>query len=254
MNWDDSSKKITTFKDNKTVSLVAGEKVAYKDGQPVQLDVPAKIIKGRTMVPVRFISEALSNEVIWKQDSRFVAIRTLPQMVWIKKPELNQRSSKSVAPSRLPFWVTMDIYSSGNPNKGLGLAPYDVGQDIMIQINLTYTIDTPDYEAYFKTETLNVIEYSPYITITGPKDVKVLEIELPTFKGPMKPGEEYYIRYFWDQKDKAGKQLPAGAYSFDLDWLKEPHGTVLRYSDENGNEYTQDDMTPLGFIHKDIEK
>jgi hypothetical protein len=39
--------------------------VAYKNNVSVELDVPAKAVNGRILVPVRFVSEALGAEVEW---------------------------------------------------------------------------------------------------------------------------------------------------------------------------------------------
>jgi hypothetical protein len=46
-----------------TINLTIGKEVAYVNNLPIPLDVPAQIIKGRTMVPVRFISDAFQAEV-----------------------------------------------------------------------------------------------------------------------------------------------------------------------------------------------
>ena len=40
------------------------------------LDVPARIENGRTLVPVRFISEGLNAQVEWKQKEQLVVITT----------------------------------------------------------------------------------------------------------------------------------------------------------------------------------
>ena len=46
----------------------------YVDGKEVISDVPAVILNGRTMVPVRFISEELEAEVVWDADEYAVYI------------------------------------------------------------------------------------------------------------------------------------------------------------------------------------
>lgn len=46
-----------------TVRLVIGEQVAYINGKETVLDVTPKIVNDRTMVPLRFVSEALGAEV-----------------------------------------------------------------------------------------------------------------------------------------------------------------------------------------------
>ena len=47
---------------------------AYIDGAEYWLDVPAKIINDRTMVPLRFVAEALEVSVDWDGDTRTVLI------------------------------------------------------------------------------------------------------------------------------------------------------------------------------------
>lgn len=62
-------------KDWQTVELTINSKEAYVNGKKAALDVPAKVIDGRTMVPIRFIAEALGCEVEYLNDSRKVIIR-----------------------------------------------------------------------------------------------------------------------------------------------------------------------------------
>jgi hypothetical protein len=58
------------------VELAIGSKTARVNGKDTALDVPAGIINGSTMVPVRFISESLSARVEWQKDTNTVVIRT----------------------------------------------------------------------------------------------------------------------------------------------------------------------------------
>ena len=55
-----------------------GQKTIYfieKDGKEIILDVAPMIKNGRTMVPIRFISEALGYEVEWDALTREVIIK-----------------------------------------------------------------------------------------------------------------------------------------------------------------------------------
>ena len=45
------------------------------------LDVPAKLINGSTMVPVRFVSEALGAEVEWNQKNSYALIHVQGQLI-----------------------------------------------------------------------------------------------------------------------------------------------------------------------------
>jgi len=73
VNWDEATSTVTAERNNIKIKLViAGS--AYKNDVPVKLDVPAKIINGRTMVPLRFISESLGFQVFWNGSTQTVII------------------------------------------------------------------------------------------------------------------------------------------------------------------------------------
>lgn len=65
VHWDEKTKTITAVKGSTQITLRIGDSVAYINGKPVKLDVPALIVKGRTMVPIRFFSEAFGAQVHW---------------------------------------------------------------------------------------------------------------------------------------------------------------------------------------------
>ncbi len=74
--WDDSTKTVTGKKGDISVSLQIGNNVAKINGEDKTLDVAATIINSRTMVPVRFISEALGCKVEWIADTKTVVINS----------------------------------------------------------------------------------------------------------------------------------------------------------------------------------
>lgn len=57
------------------IILPIGSKTAKINGKTISLDVPAQIINGRTMVPLRFIADAFSSEIQWDQANKIVYIR-----------------------------------------------------------------------------------------------------------------------------------------------------------------------------------
>jgi|GEM_PF-2912794 len=61
--WNESSRNAVAFLGDSSVSVTIGDYTAYSNGSPVALDVPAKIINDRTMVPIRFMAESLGYEV-----------------------------------------------------------------------------------------------------------------------------------------------------------------------------------------------
>jgi len=53
---------------------VLGQKFAKKNGQIINLDVAAFTLDGNTMVPLRFVAEALNATVDWNDATRTVTI------------------------------------------------------------------------------------------------------------------------------------------------------------------------------------
>lgn len=72
--WDANTQTVTATKDDVSVSLTINSKTATKNGVPVELDVPAKIVGGRTLVPVRFISDCFEVSVEWDDVMRKVIL------------------------------------------------------------------------------------------------------------------------------------------------------------------------------------
>jgi len=56
------------------IQITPGETIATVDGEEILLDVPAKIINNRTMVPLRFVAESMGFFVDWDAKNRTVII------------------------------------------------------------------------------------------------------------------------------------------------------------------------------------
>lgn len=76
VEWDPATRTVHATKAALSLTLAIGDRVAYVNGNPVSLDVPAQIIHDRTMVPVRFVAETLGATVGWDALSRTVIVST----------------------------------------------------------------------------------------------------------------------------------------------------------------------------------
>jgi len=76
VQWNPVSKTVTAARADTDVALRIGERWANVDGRTVAMDVPAMLINGSTMVPIRFVSESLGANVSWNDPSRTVMIST----------------------------------------------------------------------------------------------------------------------------------------------------------------------------------
>lgn len=74
VEWDAASRTIRATLGASSMVLPLGSSRAVVDGRTVALDVPAASVGGRTMVPLRFVAEALGADVRWDGAGRRVAI------------------------------------------------------------------------------------------------------------------------------------------------------------------------------------
>lgn len=74
--WNGSNQMVTARRGNTDVQLTIGSRTAYVNGTPVGLDVAPHMMNGRTMVPLRFISETLGADVRWDAGVDAVYITT----------------------------------------------------------------------------------------------------------------------------------------------------------------------------------
>ncbi len=74
VGWDDRTQTVLAQRGATSVALVIGNTQAMIDGQPAAMDVPAMLVGGRTMVPLRFVSQALGAAVNWDAPTYTVTI------------------------------------------------------------------------------------------------------------------------------------------------------------------------------------
>lgn len=73
VSWEEDTKTVVASQnidgELRFVVLQIGNQYAFINNQKVLLDVPGKIVGDRTVVPLRFVMEALNKEVSWDQDT-----------------------------------------------------------------------------------------------------------------------------------------------------------------------------------------
>jgi hypothetical protein len=74
VEYDPASHIITAKRGNEDVELKLGSRIARKNGAEITLEVRAEVIKATTMVPLRFVAEALGATVAFDAVTRVVRI------------------------------------------------------------------------------------------------------------------------------------------------------------------------------------
>jgi len=79
VKWDPATQSVTAKRGRRTVKLSIGLLDASIDGHDAHLDVPATLVGGSTMVPLRFVSESLGATVKWNDQDQEADITSPPQ-------------------------------------------------------------------------------------------------------------------------------------------------------------------------------
>lgn len=76
VDWEPQSETVTAVRGSDTIKMALNSYQAWVNQESITLDAPPTMVRGRTMVPLRFLSEALGAEVKWNGTTRTVAIST----------------------------------------------------------------------------------------------------------------------------------------------------------------------------------
>ena len=71
--WSDATRTVTITKGSNTMYLTAGQYSYTLNGTTQSLDVPITIVNGRTLAPLRVISEGLGAGVLWANNTVYVS-------------------------------------------------------------------------------------------------------------------------------------------------------------------------------------
>lgn len=118
VSWDDM-KRAVLINSTAEQARAKGEHIQIiVNGTAIETDVHPVIIDGSTMVPVRFIAEALGTEVTWDQDSMTISIQSMPNVTVVPKSfESTEASSQLVFHHHfndLTLLHSKDFVQSGN--------------------------------------------------------------------------------------------------------------------------------------------
>ncbi len=76
INWDGDTKTVVSYDPISDVSITmqVDSATIFVGETPVELDVPARLVNDRTVVPVRAVSEGMHSQVDWDENTRTVTI------------------------------------------------------------------------------------------------------------------------------------------------------------------------------------
>jgi alpha-tubulin suppressor-like RCC1 family protein len=122
LEWDQATQTVTGTKGNIMIQLTVGKNVASVNGKKVTLSTSAQLLNGSTMVPLRFVSEALGGTVNWDSATSTAIIKSDP--VTITETGANQEYKGVIAAgSHFTLVLTEEgqVYHFGNKIYGVSM-------------------------------------------------------------------------------------------------------------------------------------
>ncbi|MBU7005972.1 copper amine oxidase N-terminal domain-containing protein [Phosphitispora fastidiosa] len=211
VSWDGNARTVTANKDGTTIVLTIDKKLSKINGTNKDLDVAPFLKDGRTLVPVRFISEALGAEVNWDADNQLVEILT-------DKPKGIGADYEAVK-KELDNLITVSVVD------GLWPEPYNLyateGMTLIIAkdkkaLDLMDSLDDP-LRARYMYETA----YDNFALVIGCEIVKMKFIY---------DGKVYYSGDMYSKQEGEGIELTYYSKGLPINVVKQYKG-VLDYKD-----------------------
>ena len=176
--WYPETREVVGYKDNNYIKLQINSETYYKNGKSDKLDSPPIIIRGRTMVPIRFIAESLDMNVAWNEKSRTVTISYPEETdsyenfdgVFYRKIDLQDYGLAFMIPS---FWNKSEQYDYVWEFQG-----YDTNIDIAVEAKI---VDKDETLADFSTKSkqaLLALYKSTGLTFTGSDSISVNNLDM----------------------------------------------------------------------------
>ncbi len=133
-----TGKNIAIEKGDREIAMTIGGKTATVNGETVTLDTPSVAVNGRTLVPLRFVSQALGETVKWDG---------VNQYIWIGSTEVPKLEDVAKPVSIEPY---LDLFKKGEYVLKFG--------------NITYSqvriLNKNDFPIQFENEIIYRIDYA----------------------------------------------------------------------------------------------
>jgi hypothetical protein len=133
ISWNEATQTVKARMGERALQLTLGSRTALVNGQSVSLRVPAMRIGGSTMVPLRFIGEALGANVDWDEPSQQVRINTgiAPGTGTGRVGRRNREQDPLASPTSTAIMMRVN----GRDEPFGNARPYLRGEDVMVPLD-----------------------------------------------------------------------------------------------------------------------
>lgn len=115
VKWEANTQTAIVEFEGKTIRLPIGSKTVTVDGEAQELDTAAEFEEGRTMVPLRFVSEVLGSKVEWDQGAHAVKVTDAAYQAKVDSGEVELDFwGREYSKTYDPYWMRLtDLEETG---------------------------------------------------------------------------------------------------------------------------------------------
>jgi len=261
VDWNNEDRIAIAVKGETVVEIPIDKNYILKNGEEIAVDTSAKIVNGRTYLPIRAVIEAFGSEVQWDSQLNTVVITTEPVDAKAIYKEANEKSAN---------WKSYDAKATVNMSMAI---PDETGsvQEMNMDMNMDMTVfmdpikikvkaampllsEQPIMEMYMTVDEAGYTTYMGTDDGSGKLNWMKQTIKDDVLTALMKNDEETIeknkeidekftkdVKYFGKYTDEAGRTLLRLQYTMSGDIYKEIFGEYLESAPEPASE--QEAMT-----------
>lgn len=240
VDWNPHTQMITVSKGSTRASLVVGDSYANCNGEIIHLDTPARLIEGRAMVPLRFISESFGMTINWVEFDRD------HQLLILRNPLIAYKTGLLHNTSRQTRWgQSIDQVMASEPS-----LPYDGSNDVLLYSSVNFEGVTGDLGYFFVEDALAMTIYDFHGEEKSAAEATSVYNQLTSVLNKQY-GKPVADIAKWDQKRAGGlhreriEAVSSGELSLFTAWMDEYTMICLFLNDAGKN---------LGMVFSDIDR
>jgi hypothetical protein len=112
VTWNAADRTVTIQQNDISILLEIDDQIAIVNGNAVMMDVPARILNSRTIVPLRFVAENLEAEVVWNEEHRIVHVTSADDDFVIRSIPF-EVVAEADRDANLAAWVEENLMNEG---------------------------------------------------------------------------------------------------------------------------------------------
>jgi len=214
VSWNNETREVTLQKGGSTIILAIGNKVAYLNGEAVELDCAPIIKDNRTLLPIRFIAESFGYDVGWNQAEKTIPI-TRKTPVALTAEEADKNATVGDAVDVLTYYLAKRGGNTVSFNKGTILEGIDKSSEITHYEFAKLLCELDDIAPLLLKVEITKDKKLTYVPVKIQKELKKYPQNASDYRVVL---EELSSKAYEKKMQVLGEQKPVTNYDFARDY------------------------------------